>query len=202
MVKLTSEEVLSELYKKLKVLGECKCEFKQQQYPLAEDSDWWHRTDACVYYFNGVINRVNEKNCVFTYGKTDPSWRRIMAKVDEAVMYAKINWKELLENKKHVPMLSDLPEKETIDELTNEQISSIVRYTLKKDYLIYSWNGKLGIRNGFDYKKWDYKIILIPQEFIVERKTSPSDEQKIFYKSDVIQFLVNHVKNVLDLQNL
>jgi hypothetical protein len=224
---LEPQQVLSKLYEKLKALGERKRELKDGRYSLAEFPDIC-RTRVCWYDFDGVINSLSGNNYVFTYGKT--RLYSELAQVDEAVMYAKINLREILRKyQTKYNVLSDISENATIEGLTDEQVSSIVRYALDRDRLIFSWENQLFIQDGFDYKKWRPNFIRIPSEFVASREVRPtqigyyglipflleremkpeeikaeglvpSGYQRYFYKVEVVDFLLNHVKNSLNVK--
>jgi hypothetical protein len=226
MVLFNSNQVLTKLYDELKNIGETRREIKKENFALASDTDW-HRTDTCWYNYNGVINRKDGKHYVFTHGTTGYTWRHL-AKVDEAVMYAKIGWCKLLENYKDIAWhpLRDLPEEESIDELGDEQISSILDNTLDERFLIGSWEKQLFIRDGRDYNTMSYVKKPIPEELIRGEKISksrmanlrgihivletemsaeeirakglePTGHQEFFYKEKTVQFLFNNVKDFL-----
>jgi len=144
-------------------------------------------------------------------------------------MYGKIDWDYFLEHRKDLRddhPLKNIPEKETIDGLTDEQIRSITYHTIRKDRLIRSWEGELGIRDGTNWGKFTYIVKPIPKEFIKDIKISssrlahlrgvpilldeelqpdkirakgldPTGHQEILYKRDVVKFLIDHVKEVL-----
>ena len=212
MFELNSHQVLTELYDNLLKMGERKREIEGQSYRLAE----WSlddRLDVCVYFYNGVINELDGMNCVFTFGETEYRWSHL-AGVREAVMFAKVNWKDLLDFKKQVRSmhpLYNLPENETIDGLTDDQVFWIMHRSLRKDHLIRSWEG-VDIREGFDVHKAEYITKPIPKKFVVERKPSrsitdrllrktevsvPQKYQEIRYKNDVVKFLVDYVNHAL-----
>jgi hypothetical protein len=226
MTWINSHQALIKLYDELKNLGETRREIKEEKFALAEDSDW-HRTDTCWYNYNGVINKPDGKHYVFTHGTTSYTWKHL-AGAEEAVMYAKINWGNLLKTYKGQSWhpLHNLPEEETMDGLVDEQVSSILNNTLDNRFLIGSWENQLFIRDGMDYERLAYVKKPIPKEFIIGEKDSPSriaklrgipilleremlpeeirakgleptGHQEIFYKSKVVQFLFNHVKEFL-----
>jgi hypothetical protein len=227
MSEYNSNQVLTKLYKELQGIGQKKRELKEQRLALAEDSDW-HRTDVCTYVFDAAVNKSNGNHFVFTYGETNRTWSHL-AGVDEAVMYGRVDWKELLDFKKRVhnthPFYT-LPEQETIDGLTDEQAEWLVHLSLRKSELIRSWEGELAIRDGFDVHKMVWITKPIPQEYVAERKVTssrmaslqgvsillktekspeqiraeglePTGHQRLYYKPEVIPFLVDHVKEVL-----
>lgn len=167
---LSAHEVLVKLYEELKEMGEIRRNIKQT-YPLAEESDE-HRTDICYYTFDGVISNIDGKDCIFTYGKTDYRWK-YLARVDEAVMYAKVDWNELLRLKQDrwaPTALKELTEKKDIRDLTEQQVSLITYHMLRRDRLVGSWEGELVIRDGIDTSRLAYIIKPIPPEFVLERK--------------------------------
>jgi hypothetical protein len=231
MPEMNAHKVLTKLYEELRNLGETKKEVKDQIFSLAQDSDG-HRTDYCHYYFDGVINRYNEGHCVFTHGHTDRTWAHL-AGVDEAVMYGKIDWARYDDKFRKFYVLSplcSLPEKETMEGITDEQVRSLITDTIKDNRLIRSWEGEISIRDGMDFSKWMYIDKPIPERFVILRTTSPTKiaklsginillekesspeeiramgleptgYQEIFYKDDVVQYLVDHVKEVLSRPN-
>jgi hypothetical protein len=225
---LEPKQVLSKLYEELKGLGECKREFKGK-FILEEFKDYY-KTLTCWYDCDCVINNVNGNNYVFTYGKT--RLYSELAQVDEAVMYAKINLREILRKyKTKWNALSDVPKNATIEELTDKQVYSVVNYALDRDRLIFSWENQLFIQDGFDSKKWLPNFIRIPSEFVASREVRPtqigyyglipfllekemkpeeikaeglvpSGHQRYFYKEEVVEYLLNHIKNSINIDTM
>jgi hypothetical protein len=225
---LEPKQVLSKLYEELKGLGECKREFKGK-FILEEFKDYY-KTLTCWYDCDCVINNVNGNNYVFTYGKTRLNSE--LAQVDEAVMYAKINLREILRKyKAKWNALSDVPENATIEELTDKQVYSVVNYALNRNRFIFSWEGQLFIKYGFDKEKLCPKIKQIPSEFIssievrpkqmgydgmilvlfekemkpeeiIAEGLIPSGHQRYFYKEEVVEYLLNHIKNSLNIDTM
>jgi hypothetical protein len=194
MSEYNPHQVLATLFDELRKLGEVKREIKGQSYRLAE----WSlddRLDVCVYYYDGIVSAVDGMNCVFTLGKTEDRWSHL-AGVHEAVMYARINWKEILAEKKQVystnPIYS-LPDNETIDGLTEDQVSWVAHLSLRKDHLIRSWDEEVSIRKDFDVHKSEYVVKPIPKKFVVKEEPKHST----LYKSEVVHFLVDHVQSAL-----
>lgn len=175
MAEYNAHRVLTKLYEELQGIGQKKRELKHQGYALAEEDDW-HRTDVCRYVFDAVINKSNGNHFVFTYGETNRTWRHL-AGVDEAVMYAKVNWKDFLRQRDFVYKDSPLktwPDEENMDLLTDDQVTWIPHIALRKDYLVRSWEGEIAIRDGTDYKTYTFQMKKIPQEYVLQRNVSKS----------------------------
>ncbi|HLC59425.1 MAG TPA: hypothetical protein VJH34_02785 [archaeon] len=206
MAEFNASQVISKLFEELKTLGKPEGEFSNGSYRI---ESYWDpcRNHYCDYLFSGSVNKIGNREYVFTKGQNHGcSWYG-STKVDEAVMFAQLLKPE---NKK-------------------EAFIDTVRHSLERYQMIYSWQGDLIVLDAEEYVSR-----YVPKEMIAGRKISktkignfvgipvvfdeekspedmkkeskdliadiePIGHQEVFYKDEVVNFLVDNVKKTLSI---
>lgn len=216
---LNAHDVLLAAYGDLKGLGRRENAAERQEYAMTSEVKR-NAIDSYTYYFDAVVNSIENRPYFFAFGKTYVQQDRgYFTRVEEAVVYGRIDEERVLK-------AMNGKEEKSMGELSESQLGTALHIAFTQDRLIGSSDGEIFMRDG--KKGASYSVVRVPSGFVtgvffsdgnadyagrrgietVLKRRDHSVEmtvrgnlnvvREVLYRPETVAFLTDHVRLALE----